>query len=146
LEREGETSFSPLLTFSPKIFYLIFFFLLILRFYFTMVLDRPFLPFLWPINYNHISWCNKSSTHSLPIWFWLKKISFLWIHGVTYDHVLWAFSCTSEWRSTLKVIPKFDVDATSLWWRSQIARCASSFWKLNPLELGMIIVLQTFAP
>jgi hypothetical protein len=34
-----------------------------------------FLPFPWPINYNHASQYNKSSTHSLPIRFWLK-ISF----------------------------------------------------------------------
>ncbi len=31
-----------------------------------------FLHFLWPINYNHASQCNKSFTHSLSIWFWLK--------------------------------------------------------------------------
>ncbi len=31
---------------------------------------------------------------------------FLWIHGVTYDHVLWASKCTSEWRIALGVILK----------------------------------------
>jgi hypothetical protein len=30
------------------------------------------LPFPWPINYNSAYWCNKFSTHSLLIWFWLK--------------------------------------------------------------------------
>jgi hypothetical protein len=34
-----------------------------------------FFLFLWLINYNHASWCNKFSTHSLLIWLWLK-ISF----------------------------------------------------------------------
>jgi hypothetical protein len=36
--------------------------------------------FIFPslINYNLASWCNKSSTHSLLIWFWLKvSFSFL---------------------------------------------------------------------
>jgi hypothetical protein len=44
--------------------------------------SRPLLThsllFLWPINYDYASWCNKSSTHSLSIWFWLK-ISFLFL-------------------------------------------------------------------
>ncbi len=31
-----------------------------------------FLPFPWPINYDCASRCNKSSTHSSPIWFWLN--------------------------------------------------------------------------
>jgi hypothetical protein len=51
------------------------FFPLTLRFYFTMVLSRysrlPF-PFLRSINYNCAPQCNKSSTPSLLIWFWLK--------------------------------------------------------------------------
>jgi hypothetical protein len=37
-----------------------------------------FLPFPWPINYNYASWCNKSFTHSLSIWFWLN-IYFLFL-------------------------------------------------------------------
>jgi hypothetical protein len=47
-----------------------------------------FLPFPWPINYNHASRCNKSSTHLSSIWFWLKiSFSFLEImasHMVTF--------------------------------------------------------------
>ncbi len=36
----------------------------------SKLLLMHFLPFFLHINYNHTSWCNKSSTHSLPIWFW----------------------------------------------------------------------------
>jgi len=82
----GETSFSLLFTFPPNKFYLHFFFI-VLRFYFTMVLNyyfTSFLPFPWPITYNHAFQCTKSSTHSSPSWFWSKIFSFLWIHGVTH--------------------------------------------------------------
>jgi len=75
LKGEGETSFSPLFTSSPNNFTWTFFFPLILRLYFTMVLNcylMPFFLFPWPINYNHASWCTKSSTHSSSSWFWLK--------------------------------------------------------------------------
>jgi hypothetical protein len=50
----------------------------------------PFLPFPWPINYNHPSRCTKSSTHSSLSLFWSIFFSFFWIHGVAHDHVLWA--------------------------------------------------------
>ncbi len=33
------------------------------------------LPFPQPINYNRASWCHKSSTNYLSIWFWLKIFS-----------------------------------------------------------------------
>jgi hypothetical protein len=47
LKGEGETSFSPLLTPPPQQFYQnLLFFSLILRFYFTMVLNRYFTTFL----------------------------------------------------------------------------------------------------
>jgi hypothetical protein len=76
LEEEGEMSFSTFFTFPPQqILHKPSFFPLILRFYFTVVLDHyfmPFLPFLSPINYNHTSQCTKSSTNSLLSWFWLK--------------------------------------------------------------------------
>jgi hypothetical protein len=51
------------------------FFPLILRFYFTMILNRYFTPFLlfpWLINYNHTSQYTKFSTHSPLNWFWLR--------------------------------------------------------------------------
>jgi hypothetical protein len=78
---------------------------MILRFYFTMVLNRyftSFLPFLWTINSNHASRCTKSSTHSSPNWFWSKIFSFLWIHGVTHDHVLQGFKL-HKW---MKICPE----------------------------------------
>jgi hypothetical protein len=61
----------------------------------------PFLPFPWPINYNHASKCTKSSTHSSSSWFWSKIFFFPWIHGIAHDHILRTSSRTSEWRTTL---------------------------------------------
>jgi hypothetical protein len=99
------------------------FFSLILKFYFTMVLNRYFMPVLlfpWPINYNHTSWCTKFSTHSLSNWFWLKIFFFLpWIHGVAHDHFLWASSYINEWITASEVFPKFDINTTSSWWKPQ---------------------------
>ncbi len=106
------------------------YFSLISRFYFTMVLHRyftPFLPFPWPINCKHTYWCTNCSTHSLPSWFWLKIFSFYWIHDTAHDHVLWAASHTSEWRTTPRVIFRFDIDPTSSWWNSQTVKGAPSF-------------------
>ncbi len=68
LKGEGETSFSSLLISPLNNFTWTFFFPLILRFYFIMVLDcyfMHFFPFPQPINYNHAYWCTKFSTHSL---------------------------------------------------------------------------------
>jgi hypothetical protein len=68
LEGEGETSFSPPSTFHPIRFYFNFF-PLILRFYFTMVLNHYYMFFLHfplPINYNHAFQGTNSSTHSSP--------------------------------------------------------------------------------
>jgi hypothetical protein len=115
---------------TPNKFY-INFFSLILRFYFTMVLDRyfmSFLPFPWPINCNHAFQCTNSSTHSLLNWFWSKFFSFPWIRGITHDHVLKTSSRTNEWRITSRVIPRFDIDPTPSWWKSWTARGAPSFW------------------
>ncbi len=75
MECEGETPFHlfhfPLNNLYPTLQ----FFPLILRFYFTTVLSRysclPF-PFLRSINHNCPPQCNKFSTPSLSIWFWLK--------------------------------------------------------------------------
>jgi hypothetical protein len=118
---------------------------LILRFFFTMVLGRYFMPFLplpWPMNNNHASRCTKSSTHSSPSWFWSNFFSFPWIHGITHDHVLWALNHTNEWRTTLKVIPRFDIDPTPSWWRSQIMKDAplSSSWTPSSLVISHFLV------
>ncbi len=115
-----------------------------------MVLDRYlclFFRFPWPINYNHASRCNKSSTHPLSIWFWLKiYFSFPWIHGVAYDHVLWALSCTNEWIITSEIIFKFDIDVTFWWRRSWIMRSVPSSWSWTPLNLVSPHFFQTPAP
>ncbi len=75
--RKRKNTFSLLPIFPLTILLKPSFFPLILRFYFIMVLGRllmHFLPFLWSINYNPASWCNKSFTHSLLIWFDWKSL------------------------------------------------------------------------
>ncbi len=111
-----------------------------------MVLDHYFTPFLhfhWLINYNHASRCTKFSTHSSLSWFWSKIFSFLWIHGVAHDHILWASNRTNEWRTTSRVIPKLDINATSPWWIFQTARGAPSSWSWTPSSL---VLLHFFKP
>jgi len=123
--------------FPPNKFYLKFF-SLILKFYFTMVLDHYFTFFLlfpWPINCNHAFQCTKSSTRSSPNWFWSKIFSFPWIHGVAHDHVLRASNHINEWRTTLGVVLRFDIGPTPSWWKSRTAEGASLFWNWTPLSL-----------
>ncbi len=111
---------------------------MVVNHYFT-----PFLPFLLPINFNHAFRCTKSSTHSLPNWFWSKIFSFLWIHDIARDHVLWASNCTNEWRTASRVIFRFDIDVISSWWRGNHKKC-TLILKLNPLELSIIAFFRTF--
>jgi hypothetical protein len=70
---------------------------------------KHFFPFPWPINYDRTSRCNKSSTHSLPIWFWLK-ISFPFLE------ILMSHMATSHGPQTAQVneepFPKSYVDLT----------------------------------
>ncbi len=129
LEGKGEASFSPPSTFHPIRFYLIVF-PLILGFFFTMVLDHYFayfLHFLLSINYSHTFLSTKSSTHSLPSWFWSKIFFFSWIHGVAHDYILQASSCTNERKIASRNFFRFDINLTSLWWKSQTTRNAPSF-------------------
>jgi hypothetical protein len=96
-----------------------------------------FLPFPWSINYNYASQCNKSSTPSLSIWFWLKIwfFSSLWNYGVAHGHILWAPSRTSEWRTASEVISRFDPNPTSSWWKTWTSKGARSSWSWTPLSL-----------
>jgi len=116
------------------------FFPLTLKSYFTMVLSRylriSFL-FLWVIHYDYASRCNKSSTHSLLIWFWLKIwfFPFPWNYGVTHGHVLWASNRSNEWRATSGIIFKFDTNVASSWWISQTLRGVRSSWSWTPSSL-----------
>ncbi len=136
-------SFSPL-TFHPKKKLFKKTFPLILGFYFTMVLHCHFSSFLlfpWCINCKHTFLCTKFSTYSSLIWFWLKIVSFPWIRGIVHNHVLWASRCTSEWRTTSRIIFKFDIDPTPLWWKFWIVKNASSFQSETPSNL----VLSSFS-
>jgi hypothetical protein len=64
--------------------------------------------------------------------FWLKIFSFPWIHGITHDHIFWASSRTSEWRTTLGVIPRFNINPVPSWWKSQTTKSAPLSWIWTP--------------
>jgi hypothetical protein len=93
-----------------------------------------FLPFLWSINYDYAFQCNKSSTPSLSTWFWLKNLflSFPWNYDIAHGHLLRAPSRTSEWRTTFGVISGFELNVTSLWWKTWNSRGARSSWSWTP--------------
>jgi hypothetical protein len=88
-----------------------------------------FLPFPQSINFDYASQCNKSSTPSLLIWFWLKFwfFSFPWNYGFAHGHILRALSRTSEWRTASEIIFGFDLNTTSSWWRTWNSRGACLF-------------------
>jgi hypothetical protein len=132
--------------FSPHKILLKPFFPLILGFYFIMVLNHyfaSFLPFPWPINYNHAYQSTKSSTHSLLNQFWLKIFSFPWIHGVAHDYILRASSHTNEWKTTPKFVFKFNDNPTLLWWQSWTTKGVPSFQSQTPSNL---VLLNFFEP
>ncbi len=111
---------------------------LISWFYFTIVLVfylciPSFFPL--PINYNRTFWCHRSPTHSLSTWFSKSFFFFAWIYGVVCGHILRASRCASEWKAGPKVIFRFDVDATSLWWKPQTTKGAHLFWSRSPSSL-----------
>jgi hypothetical protein len=138
----GETPFHMFPLSPQQILFKLSFFSIdfkVLLYHGSRSLFAHFFPFHWPINYNHAFWCNKSSTHSLPIWLKIKYLfSFPWNYGVVYGHVLWASSCTNEWRITSIVISKFNIDTTSSWWKSRTMRgvCSSWSWTLSNLILS----------
>ncbi len=120
-------------------FYLNFFFsidLKVLLYHGSKPLLMPFLPIPWPINYNHASQCNKSSTHPLSIWLW-SKIYFPFLEfmasRMTTSYRLQVAQVNEKLPSG--VILRFDVDATFWWWRSRIVRNAPSSWNWTPLSL-----------
>jgi hypothetical protein len=104
------------------------------------------LPFPWPINYNHVSWCNKSSTYSLLIWFWLK---------ISYPfYEIMASRMATSYRPQVAQVneePPLEssLDLTLMHILSMkipnLERCTLVL-KLNPLEPGTIVFLRTLAP
>jgi hypothetical protein len=132
-----KNNFSPLSTFpptnllKPSIFS---FDLKVLLYHGYRPSFTHFFSFPWFINYDYASQCNKSSTLSLSIWFWLKIwiFSSLWNCGVAHGHILRAPSCTSEWRTTFGVISRFDRNITSLWWRFWTSKSARLSWSWTP--------------
>ncbi len=76
----------------------------------------------------------------------IKDFSFPWIHGITHDHILWASNYTNEWRTTPRIIPKFDNDPTPLWWRFQTTKNAPLSWSWTFLSLVLLHFFQTLVP
>jgi hypothetical protein len=72
---------------------------------------------------------------SLLIRFGWRFFFFPWNYGVTYGHVLQASSCASEWRANPGVVFRSDIDITSWWWRTWIAKGAHSSWSRFPSNL-----------
>jgi hypothetical protein len=134
--KEKEKHLFHLFSLPPNKFYLNLFFCIdlnVLLYHGSRPLLTPFFFFPWPINYNHaLDVTSLPHIHHRFDWR-LKIFSFPWIHGVEYDHVLRALSCTSEWGATSGVIPKFDIDARKI---LNYKRCALVS-KLNPLKLGV---------
>ncbi len=133
-------TFSPFPTFPPTILFKPSFFpfdLKVLLYHGFKPLLMHFFIFLWSINYDFASQCNKSYTPSLSIWFWLK----IWLscspydYGVAHGHILQALSHTSEWRIASGVILRFDLNVTSLWWRTRTFRGVHSSWSWTPSSM-----------
>jgi hypothetical protein len=65
-----------------------------------------------------------------------------WIHGIVHDHVLRVLSHTSEWKTTLKIVPRFDTNPTPLWWKSRTVKGAPLFQSWTLLILVLLIFFQ----
>jgi hypothetical protein len=99
------------------------------------------LPFPWPINYDHISWCHKSFPPSLSIWFSWRYFLFLkklWRRALSH---LRAPSRTNEWRTTFGFIFRFDPNLASSWRKTRTSRGVHLSWNWTPSSL----VLSYFA-
>jgi hypothetical protein len=71
----------------------------------------------------------------------IEDFFFSWIHGIVHDHVLRVSSHINEWKTTLRIVPRFDTNPTPLWWRSQTVRGAPLFRSWTP----SILVLLNFS-
>jgi hypothetical protein len=139
----GDESFSPLFIFPPNKFYFNFFIIdfKVLNHYFM-----SFLPFPWPLNCNHAFQCTKFSTHSSPNWFWLKIFSLslnswrcAWPHFTSLKSHKWMKNCP-------RIVLRFDIGPNTLVMKISNRERCTLVLKLNPLELGVIIILWTFVP
>jgi len=137
LKEERETSFSSLLTFFPNTLTWTLIFSLILRFYHGSRLWL-YAFFAFSLTYklqSHISMYQVFHTFIVKLILIEDLFSFPWLHGIMHDHFLRVSNYTSEWRTTFGVIPKFDIDVTSSWWRSLTVKSAPSSWSWTPLSL-----------
>ncbi len=127
-----KNTFSPLPTFPLTTYLnLQFFDLEVLLYHGSRSLLTPFFHFHRFKNYDYTSWCNKSFTLSLSIWFWLKIwpfFSFPWKHGIVHGHIVRAPSHTNKWKIAFEVISRSDPNVASSWWKTQTSRGAHSSW------------------
>jgi hypothetical protein len=148
MEGERETSFH-LFPFSPQQILLkpsIFSFdLKVLLYHGSRPLPTHSLPFPWLVNFDHACQCNKSSTHSLPNWFWLK-ISFPFLE------IMASHMATSYGPQIAQVNEESPPESSLVLIRNifmmkilNLKRCTLVL-KLNPLEPGTIVLLRTFTP
>ncbi len=119
------------------LFFIFSFDLKVLLYHGCRLLLTHLLPFLRSINYNCAYRCNKSSTPSLLIWFWLKLwfLSSPWSYGVAHGHILWASSRISKWKTASEVISRFDFNIASSWWKTWNLKSARLSWSRSPSGL-----------
>jgi hypothetical protein len=117
------------------LFLFYFFDLNLLLYHGSSLLLTPFLTSPWPISYDR-AFDVISSPHIHCRFNLIGDLFFFpWNYGVSYGHVLWASSCASERRASLGVVFRFNIDATSSWWRTRIAKSVRSFWSQFPSSL-----------
>jgi hypothetical protein len=129
-------------TFHPKRFNLkeISIDLRVLLYHGFKLLLRVFLSF--PLTYKlHLCFDVPSLPHIIKLILIENFPSFPWIHGIVHGHVLWASSHTNEWKIALRIVFKFNINLTPLWWRSWTIKSAPSFRSRTPSSL----VLSNFS-
>jgi hypothetical protein len=72
----------------------------------------------------------------------VEDFFFPWNYGVAYGHILQASSCISKWRADRGVMFRFDVDATSSWWRTRTTKSVHLSWSRSPLNLVLSHFLE----
>jgi len=100
------------------------------------------IPFPWPINYDHISWCHNYPHLHYRFDFFEDFSSLAWNYGVVIVTFYGPQSRTSEWRTTFGVIFRFDLNATSLWRRTQTSKGVSLSWNWTPSSRVLLYFVE----
>jgi hypothetical protein len=150
MEGEGKHLFTSS-HFPPNKLYLNLQFFLwptVLLYHGSRPLPSRFFLFPWSINYDYAPQCNKFFTPSLLIWFWLKiwPFSSPWNYGIAHGHLLRARGRISEWRTASGIISRFDLNISSLWWRTRTSRGVCSSWNWTPSSLVLSYFSELSCP